>query len=188
GINELKKKGKELVDKYHCDKAKIDFQMRNVSESYDALINQGLKIKTQPENAKEKYEIYEKTLADCEAILEDHMSQMSQTFLSSTDRDSDNELLWFVAENELNSIEWIKQQLDASSWIKGKLVCPYNRGTRLGSYDFVHDSKCACNEHVLPSVHLVKSHVDFETGSQQSPVCRKRCSVKVPCFTHSFCK
>ncbi|RWS06960.1 Nesprin-1-like protein, partial [Dinothrombium tinctorium] len=72
GINELKKKGKELVDKYHCDKAKIDFQVRNVSESYDALINQGLKIKTQLENAKEKYEIYEKTLADCEAILEEH--------------------------------------------------------------------------------------------------------------------
>ncbi|RWR98408.1 hypothetical protein B4U79_02756, partial [Dinothrombium tinctorium] len=94
---------------------------------------------------------------------------MPQTFLTSTDRDSDNEPLRFVAENELNSIEWIKQQLDASSWIKGKLVCPCNRGTRLGSYDFVHGSKCACNEHVLPSVHLVKSHVDFEPGSQQSP-------------------
>ncbi|RWS00162.1 hypothetical protein B4U79_05540, partial [Dinothrombium tinctorium] len=88
--------------------------------------------------------------------------------LTSTDRDSCNEQLWFVAENELNSIEWIKQQLDANSWIKGKLVCPYNCGARLGSYDFVHGSKCACNEHVLPSVHLVKSRVDFEPGSQQS--------------------
>lgn len=46
-----------------------------------------------------------------------------------------------------------------AGWTKGRLNCP-NCEARVGSFDFVSQSTCACGTSVLPAVHLVKSKVD----------------------------
>lgn len=46
-----------------------------------------------------------------------------------------------------------------AGWTKGRLNCP-NCEARVGSFDFVSQSTCACGLSVLPAVHVVKSKVD----------------------------
>lgn len=70
--------------------------------------------------------------------------------------------VWFLRDDNLE--EWIERQIDQGNWIKGKLLCP-TCNNRIGSYDFVSGSQCTCGI-VLPSIHVVKSKVDFEQKSE----------------------
>ncbi|KAK3923818.1 E3 ubiquitin-protein ligase RNF180 [Frankliniella fusca] len=71
---------------------------------------------------------------------------------SSGDQDS----LWFLHES---ATSWIAESISKHEWTKGKLNCPHCKA-RVGSFDFVSTSKCACGSVTLPAVHLVKSKVD----------------------------
>ncbi|KAJ1521258.1 hypothetical protein ONE63_002941 [Megalurothrips usitatus] len=63
---------------------------------------------------------------------------------------------WFLKDT---AAPWISDLISKAEWTKGKLNCP-NCDARIGSFDFVSTSKCACRSHVLPAVHFVKSKVD----------------------------
>ncbi|XP_039282347.1 E3 ubiquitin-protein ligase RNF180-like [Nilaparvata lugens] len=55
---------------------------------------------------------------------------------------------------------WIRERVDDANWLKGKLTCA-QCSAKLGSFDFVHGSKCDCDAFVLPPVHLIRSKVDY---------------------------
>ncbi|KAL6267576.1 E3 ubiquitin-protein ligase RNF180-like [Pogonomyrmex barbatus] len=59
-----------------------------------------------------------------------------------------------------NVPDWIMNAIDQKSWIKGKLYCPYCN-SRLGSFNFVNEMKCCCNEYVKPPIRIVNSKVDI---------------------------
>ncbi|GIY75328.1 uncharacterized protein CDAR_515051 [Caerostris darwini] len=56
-------------------------------------------------------------------------------------------------------LPWIREQINAGDWMKGKLHCPVCK-TRLGSYNFVNGAKCQCGLHVLPSLHVTSAKID----------------------------
>lgn len=51
-------------------------------------------------------------------------------------------------------------------WIKGKLHCPHCH-SRLGSFDFVNQTKCDCGESLPPPIRIIHCKVDrlSDTGS-----------------------
>nr|XP_045610680.1 E3 ubiquitin-protein ligase RNF180-like isoform X1 [Procambarus clarkii]XP_045610681.1 E3 ubiquitin-protein ligase RNF180-like isoform X1 [Procambarus clarkii]XP_045610682.1 E3 ubiquitin-protein ligase RNF180-like isoform X1 [Procambarus clarkii] len=55
---------------------------------------------------------------------------------------------------------FILTAVNESSWTKGKINCPSCQA-RLGSFNFVSGSQCACGSHVLPQVHILRSKVDW---------------------------
>ncbi|PSN55505.1 E3 ubiquitin-protein ligase [Blattella germanica] len=65
--------------------------------------------------------------------------------------------VWYLEEDFLP--EWIKAVVDETGWQKGRLNCP-KCGGRVGGFDFISGHKCGCGEHVVPSVHVVRSKVD----------------------------
>ncbi|XP_017779210.1 PREDICTED: E3 ubiquitin-protein ligase RNF180-like [Nicrophorus vespilloides] len=68
------------------------------------------------------------------------------------------ETLVFLNEDKLP--DWIKSEVEAVQWSKGKLNCK-SCNNRLGAFDFVSGPKCGCNEFILPSVHMIKSKIDL---------------------------
>lgn len=57
--------------------------------------------------------------------------------------------------------DWIVDQLNASEWTKGKIYCPNGDcNSRIGSFNFISGSKCQCDSHILPAIHVIKSKVD----------------------------
>ncbi|XP_071544066.1 uncharacterized protein [Panulirus ornatus] len=70
--------------------------------------------------------------------------------------------------------DYILTAVNESSWTKGKIHCP-GCGGRLGSFNFVSGSQCACGSHVLPQVHLLRSKVDWMKVGEALP-----CPVSFP--------
>ncbi|XP_054259175.1 E3 ubiquitin-protein ligase RNF180-like [Macrosteles quadrilineatus] len=62
--------------------------------------------------------------------------------------------------DDVNVPEWITLCIDEGDWTKGKLKCPQCTA-RVGSFDFVSGFHCQCQLSVVPSIHLVKSKVDY---------------------------
>ncbi|XP_047497167.1 E3 ubiquitin-protein ligase RNF180-like isoform X2 [Penaeus chinensis] len=56
--------------------------------------------------------------------------------------------------------DFVNVAVNESSWTKGKLFCPGCQA-RLGSFNFVTGSHCACRSHIVPHVHLLKTKVDW---------------------------
>ncbi|XP_053208480.1 E3 ubiquitin-protein ligase RNF180-like [Panonychus citri] len=67
---------------------------------------------------------------------------------------------WYLNEESINSITWIKDQIDCSLWTKGKLSCPHKCGARLGSFNFIEGLRCNCSKSIVPSAHIIKKRVD----------------------------
>lgn len=68
---------------------------------------------------------------------------------------------YFLIDSKLNQFAWIVEQLDKADWTRGKINCPNNCGAKLGTFNFVNCSKCSCGKETVPSVHIIKSRVDF---------------------------
>ncbi|MPC44270.1 E3 ubiquitin-protein ligase RNF180 [Portunus trituberculatus] len=68
----------------------------------------------------------------------------------------------------LQAIEELFQVTPQSSWTKGKVYCPACQA-RLGSFNFVSGSQCACGSHVLPQAHILKSKVDWMKVNELLP-------------------
>ncbi|XP_075222367.1 E3 ubiquitin-protein ligase RNF180-like [Lycorma delicatula] len=66
--------------------------------------------------------------------------------------------VFFIKDNSMP--KWVIDSVNEAGWLKGKLSCPHCTA-RLGSFDFVSGTKCACNNFVLPPVHFVKSKIDY---------------------------
>ncbi|KAK8388241.1 hypothetical protein O3P69_020257 [Scylla paramamosain] len=64
--------------------------------------------------------------------------------------------------------DFVLQAIEESSWTKGKIYCPACEA-RLGSFNFVSGSQCACGSHVLPQVHILKSKVDWMKVNEPLP-------------------
>lgn len=64
--------------------------------------------------------------------------------------------------------DFVLQAIDESSWTKGKIYCPSCQA-RLGSFNFVSGSQCACGSHVLPQAHILKSKVDWMKVNESLP-------------------
>ncbi|XP_046740701.1 E3 ubiquitin-protein ligase RNF180-like [Diprion similis] len=62
--------------------------------------------------------------------------------------------------------EWIKDAIDKEFWIKGKIHCPHCH-SRLGSFDFVNQTKCDCGDCLPPPIRIIHCKVDrlSDTGS-----------------------
>ncbi|KAB0796874.1 hypothetical protein PPYR_10935 [Photinus pyralis] len=68
------------------------------------------------------------------------------------------ENLFYIDEEQLP--DWIHSIVVDAHWSKGKLNCPHCKA-RIGSFDFVSGVKCACDEYILPPVHIINSKVDI---------------------------
>ncbi|XP_014467431.1 PREDICTED: E3 ubiquitin-protein ligase RNF180-like [Dinoponera quadriceps] len=68
-----------------------------------------------------------------------------------------------------NVPDWILDVIEQESWTKGKLYCPHCN-SRLGTFNFVNDLKCSCDEYVKPPIRLVNSKLDilYETVKYNS--------------------
>nr|XP_053654121.1 uncharacterized protein LOC128703468 isoform X1 [Cherax quadricarinatus]XP_053654122.1 uncharacterized protein LOC128703468 isoform X1 [Cherax quadricarinatus] len=64
--------------------------------------------------------------------------------------------------------DFILKAVNESSWTKGKIHCPGCQA-RLGSFNFVSGSQCACGSHILPQVHILKSKVDWRKIGEALP-------------------
>ncbi|KAK7024465.1 hypothetical protein SK128_027491 [Halocaridina rubra] len=90
--------------------------------------------------------------------------------------DSTDELVDCALESERSCLyiaedfypSFIVDALDESSWTKGKLHCPGCRA-RLGSFNFISGSHCACKSHIVPQVHLLVSKVDIRRAREALP-------------------
>lgn len=63
--------------------------------------------------------------------------------------------------NEEAVPEWILSVIKENNWTKGKLHCT-DCNTRIGAFDFISGSKCACDNYTLPAIYLIVSKVDVE--------------------------
>ncbi|GAB1866142.1 E3 ubiquitin-protein ligase [Camponotus japonicus] len=59
-----------------------------------------------------------------------------------------------------NVPDWIMNIINQESWTKGKLHCPYCN-SRLGSFNFVSNTKCYCDKYVTPPIRIVNSKIDI---------------------------
>lgn len=75
--------------------------------------------------------------------------------------------LLFLNEEALP--EWIKTNVEAEAWMKGKLNCN-NCKTRVGGFDFVSGLRCNCRKMVLPTVHLIRSKIDVKYFKINTPI------------------
>ncbi|XP_012266695.2 E3 ubiquitin-protein ligase RNF180-like [Athalia rosae] len=68
--------------------------------------------------------------------------------------------------SEENIPDWIRDAVDKEYWIKGKIHCPHCH-SRLGSFDFVSQTKCDCGEYLPPPIRIIHCKVDrlSDTGS-----------------------
>ncbi|XP_042237063.1 uncharacterized protein LOC121876174 [Homarus americanus] len=64
--------------------------------------------------------------------------------------------------------DFILTVINESSWTKGKIHCPGCQA-RIGSFNFVSGSQCACGSHVLPQVHILRSKVDWMKVGEALP-------------------
>ena len=69
---------------------------------------------------------------------------------------------WYVKDDFLDSVPWIKTQIDSSGWTKGKFICPHKCGARLGSFNFIEGLRCNCTKFIVPSAHFIKKRVDWD--------------------------
>ncbi|XP_012272297.1 E3 ubiquitin-protein ligase RNF180 [Orussus abietinus] len=58
-----------------------------------------------------------------------------------------------------NMPDWIRDIVNNEFWVKGKIQCPHCH-CRLGSFDFVSQTKCDCGEFVLPPIWIIHQRVD----------------------------
>ncbi|XP_052212108.1 E3 ubiquitin-protein ligase RNF180-like [Dreissena polymorpha] len=93
---------------------------------------------------------------------------------ADTSTDSGQFSVWYLDVDR--APEWIQLEITDASWTKGKLVCPKCNG-RLGSFDFLVDRRCYCENHAVPSVHLLKSRVDY-FRKQDIPVVRNKGQIR----------
>ncbi|XP_034245002.1 E3 ubiquitin-protein ligase RNF180-like [Thrips palmi] len=97
-------------------------------------------------------------------VVSFHGERLDLHSKDATCSNSEQDSLYFLEET---GTPWISDIIEKCDWTKGKLNCP-NCEARVGSFDFVSQSKCACGSALLPAVHLVKSKVD--TSFQDSNV------------------
>ncbi|XP_053377126.1 uncharacterized protein LOC123529898 [Mercenaria mercenaria] len=87
--------------------------------------------------------------------------------------------------------EWIVQSFEQASWIKGKLLCLKCKG-RLGSFDFVNQKSCTCQQHTIPVAHLLTNRIDH-VQKRVIPVVQYRdskmanTSTGYSCSSYSIC-
>lgn len=65
--------------------------------------------------------------------------------------------LLFVDESK--GPPWITETIQQGDFLKGKLNCPHCKG-RLGAFDFLSHISCACGQHTIPPVRVLKDRVD----------------------------
>ncbi|KAI5634803.1 hypothetical protein NE865_12521 [Phthorimaea operculella] len=93
----------------------------------------------------------------CRHIL---LEDITRVYNNSADHPCDSyDIKKFIYLVEDKLPDWIKQNVEAENWTKGKLHCS-NCRSKVGSFDFVSGRKCDCGQSVLPSVHFVTSQVD----------------------------
>ena len=99
--------------------------------------------------------------------------------------------------NEEHLPDWIKEEIEYSSWTKGRLKCPKENCTaRVGGFDYVQGLLCGCGDFTIPAIWIQDGKVDLRTVDsnvtltanmsyvpsndeaypRQMPVVRVRCS------------
>ncbi|KAK2587435.1 hypothetical protein KPH14_003145 [Odynerus spinipes] len=81
----------------------------------------------------------------------------------------------FVYMSTENVPTWIQEIIDQTSWIKGRLNCPFCN-TRIGSFNLVVDTKCSCGTCIVPPIKLIQSKLDIlnESNKKHYTYCQTR--------------
>ena len=59
---------------------------------------------------------------------------------------------------------WIKEEIENSSWTKGRLKCPRENCTaRVGGFDYIQGLLCGCGEFTIPAIWIQDGKVDVRT-------------------------
>ena len=62
--------------------------------------------------------------------------------------------------------QWIKDEIENSSWTKGRLKCPRTDCTaRVGGFDFVQGLLCGCGELTIPAIWIQDGKVDVRANN-----------------------
>lgn len=99
--------------------------------------------------------------------------------------------------NEEHLPAWITEEIENSSWRKGRLKCPTENCTaRVGGFDYIQGLLCGCGDFTIPAIWIQDGKVDVRTVDgngvtstimpsipsndeaypRQMPVVRVRCS------------